>query len=499
MPKGKLTVSQRLTSYANELGDGVLTTDGSVLYCNACNKSVAAETKSHVEQHLQTEKHMQKMQKRKRQKQPVISPAVTPTSSTTDNTRQFHYDLTEALLSSDIPLWKLQNLAFKNFLSKYIPLHDIPNELVLRKKYVPILYQRTIQHIRETIGEKNVYLIVDESTDGMNQHLCNVLIGPLSHDKFIPPMLLDCVVLDSTNSSTISQSINNALMLLWPSSVYYDRVFLLLTDAAPYMIKAGAGLSVLYPKMIYITCLLNAIHRVAEVVRFSYAEVDDLFVTVKQLFSKAPSRRRAFLDLTSLNTLPPSPSSGRWGTWIEAACFFQEHYAKVKRFVMELDENTPTIQRAKSALRKPNIAADLAAICTHFKPLVDAIAQLEEQGLRLTNAVDIVTSLNHSLEYGGRITASASQKMSYVLSKNPGWSRIMSLARVLSGVSTELPCNISPNVTNCFNFAPITSFGTERSFSEFKYFFRSNGNLFTQEHLMQHMVVLFNNKRFSPN
>jgi len=50
-------------------------------------------------------------------------------------------------------------------------------------------------------------------------------------------------------------------------------VLLFISDAAPYMIKAAKALQLLYPQMIHVTCLVHALHRVAEEVRGSYPEV----------------------------------------------------------------------------------------------------------------------------------------------------------------------------------------------------------------------------------
>ena len=40
-----------------------------------------------------------------------------------------------------------------------------------------------------------------------------------------------------------------------------------MTDATSYMIIAGKGLGILYPKMIHITCLAHALHRISEEIK----------------------------------------------------------------------------------------------------------------------------------------------------------------------------------------------------------------------------------------
>ena len=78
--------------------------------------------------------------------------------------------------------------------------------------------------------------------------------------------------------------------ILWPHGVKYDNVLLLLTDAAPYMIKAGEELSVSYPKMIHVTCVAHAQHRVIETIRMLYPNVDKLIANARKVFVKSPSR-----------------------------------------------------------------------------------------------------------------------------------------------------------------------------------------------------------------
>ena len=111
-------------------------------------------------------------------------------------------------------------------------------------------------------------------------------------------------------------------MILWQSHLHYDRVCLIISDAAPYMIKAASGLSDLFLNLIHGTCAVHGVNHVAELMRSSYEDVNNLIAFMKQIFLKAPSRRKAFLDALSI-PLPPSPVITRWGTWIQAACYMR--------------------------------------------------------------------------------------------------------------------------------------------------------------------------------
>lgn len=61
----------------------------------------------------------------------------------------------------------------------------------------------------------------------------------------------------------------------------------MITDASPYMVKAANSLKALYSKMIHVTCLAHAHHRVAEKIRGSFKKVDELISNVKKSIFKS--------------------------------------------------------------------------------------------------------------------------------------------------------------------------------------------------------------------
>lgn len=110
-----------------------------------------------------------------------------------------------------------------------------------------------------------------------------------------------------------------------------DHKFLLLvTDSAAYMLKAGEALSTFYTNMVHLTCFAHALHRVAEEIRLQYPDVNSVISTVKKVFLKAPSRVLLFRDMLPNVPLPPQPVLTRWGTWIQAALYYAQHFNEVK-------------------------------------------------------------------------------------------------------------------------------------------------------------------------
>lgn len=74
----------------------------------------------------------------------------------------------------------------------------------------------------------------------------------------------------------------------------YGNLLLAVTDAAPAMKSAMKSLCVIFPKMIHITCLAHAMHRLAETIRFQFKNVNRLISSMKAVFLKSPARIRYF-------------------------------------------------------------------------------------------------------------------------------------------------------------------------------------------------------------
>lgn len=63
-------------------------------------------------------------------------------------------------------------------------------------------------------------------------------------------------------------------------------MLLVVTDAAPYMLRTMKDLKILYPRMIHITCLAHGLHRIAEFIRSEFNDVNELISNIKKIFRK---------------------------------------------------------------------------------------------------------------------------------------------------------------------------------------------------------------------
>ncbi|KAJ4435681.1 hypothetical protein ANN_18297 [Periplaneta americana] len=174
--------------------------------------AVSSTQKFLVQQHITTSKHQANKQLNSKQRQLFL------TQPTTSNVRsEFNIDLCRSLISADIPLYKLKNKVFREFLEKYTQ-HTIPDESTLRKTYAPSIYDETIQKIRDEIKDSSIWVSIDETPDKEGRLVGNVVIGLLS-EQYSERILLHCDVLEKCNNKTIVKLFNEAMGIL-------EKVFL---------------------------------------------------------------------------------------------------------------------------------------------------------------------------------------------------------------------------------------------------------------------------------
>lgn len=165
-----------LNGYVREYGD-VFKTDGSVLFCNFCEKNVNADTRSQVSQHIATSKHIKSASLKKLPTQQLLN-LQNVTNSQGSAVSPFFKDICHAFVAADIPLNKLQNPVLKQTLEKYTKL-PIPHESTVRKNYLPKVYQETISKIRQHIGDSCIWVSMDESTDSSGRYVVNIIVSAL--------------------------------------------------------------------------------------------------------------------------------------------------------------------------------------------------------------------------------------------------------------------------------------------------------------------------------
>lgn len=492
MGKEKATTGVRLRKFVQEFGASTFSTDGQVLLCRPCGKTIAAERKSQVQQHLKTSLHNAAVQRSTMKTQSLLSTDGSMLTQSKGKESQFFMDLCNVCLAADIPFHKLNNPHLRQFLSKYTK-ENVPSESCLRKNYLPICYEDTLQRIRTAIEGKKIWVCIDESRDAAFRSVGNVIIGTLEENSVSASFLLNCEELPSTNHTTIAQLFENSMKLLWPDHVKYNDVLLLLSDAAPYMIKAAKGLQTLYPKMLHLTCLAHGLHRVCEEARSAFKNVDMLIANVKKVFLKSPARINLFHELEPELPLPPQPVITRWGTWVEAVKYYSSNFERIHHILKQLDPSeAASIAVAAEAFDSANVKVDLIHLSATIGFIPEYISQLESNKLPLVDAMSIVEHVHKELSSEkSLIQKQFLKKLETVLQKNPGYEKMKKICQILNGTVNETNVDL-PYLAQeilCFKYAPLTSAEVERSFSRYNSIFRENRQNFTMENLRMFVVV----------
>jgi hypothetical protein len=104
--------------------------------------------------------------------------------------------------------------------------------------------------------------------------VANFLVGIFKLNHPTRSFFLTSTVLEKTNHSTVAQFVNDGLKLLRSLGGNDEKVLLMLSDAAPSMVKTGQSLAVFYTNLIHVTCVAHVFNRIAERVREMYPDIN---------------------------------------------------------------------------------------------------------------------------------------------------------------------------------------------------------------------------------
>ncbi len=139
------------------------------------------------------------------------------------------------------------------------------------------LYKLSQTKIKKKISEGPIFLMFDETTDCVGRYILNILIGKCSEIKRSQPLLVKSVEITKTNSKNVNFQIIQLLNILYNNvTSKYTNIKLLLSDRAPYALKAGTLLKDVIPGLKHVTCLCHALHNLAESIRASAKTVNKI-------------------------------------------------------------------------------------------------------------------------------------------------------------------------------------------------------------------------------
>lgn len=469
MPK----VKENLVSRAKKLvGDckyfDVKTAANNVtIFCKQCESAFKVDEvhlSSQFNSHLKSAKH----QSQKKSLQPSISSAMAESNASQAKNDTYILKLTTAFLEAGIPLWKLNHRSIRQF---FLKEHNeiLPSTFTIYKQ-IDGIYAKTMQKIKDSIGVSPIYLIVDETTDACRRYALNVLVGKLDGAPS-KPMLLTTIYLDKTNNTTVQQGVHKACATLYGAEIPFEKVWLLVTDQAPYMLKAGRGLKGIFPNLKHVTCLVHGLNRVCEVIKERNEGVNRLIASMKAVLLKSPVRRQLFSDHCGLR-FPPDVIEIRWNSWLNAAFYYAENFSAIKTFVQALDEDgSQSVAKAKEIIDDDTLERALYSV-HKYTFLTEAITQLEKRGMTVEEQIGITSAVKCKL------SGTALDKFERVISRNPDinfFERMPVEQKIIS------------------RYAPLTSVDVERSFSIYKYILSDQRHSLTESNLAMLNVIQFNN------
>ncbi|XP_003740992.2 uncharacterized protein LOC100904551 [Galendromus occidentalis] len=385
----------KLESYVKDFGSDIISTDGVVLLCRVCEKEIRVDKKFQVTQHLNGLQHKSAEQR------------------------------------------KLELNSTEKFLRNYCK-QPVPSSATLRRGYLKSIYESKVDFIRTSVADEPIWISMDETTDSMGRFVAHTIVGTLE-TSLSKSFLLNAECLEKTNSTTISQAFMNSLSLLWPDGVRHAKVLLFVTDGAAYMRKAGSVLQVLFSKMLHLTCAAHAVHRIAEEIRSKFPDVDELISNGKKIFLKSAARVTVFREIATGVPLPPQPILTRWGTWLNAAKYYAEHFVPFSNVVHALDANdAASIREALDLLKRPAVKEDLAFLRAFFDCVPRAIEKSETTGAPLTESINVFETLLEELrKTPGDIGECVRKKCAAIVARNCGYGVLKKVSNVLRGDNTQ--------------------------------------------------------------
>ena len=256
----------------------------------------------------------------------------------------------------------------------------MPSETTCRQTALQ-LSKDELKRIQNAVHDKQFFLIVDESTLSGMQYL-NILVGSLETPRV--SYLYDCQPLKSAfNSNIIAQSVDDAVENL---TINRSIFWLLLSDAAKYMIVAGITLKSLYPKLFHVTCVANLLHSCAMKIKSHFEDVDQLIAKVKAVTIKNNTKQTKF----NVIGYPPQPVPTRWISWLNAALYCAKNLPELKAIMESFVGCGILVTQVKVSLQKSGLDGQLLKV----KDLVKLIEQMESAKYAIKETVQAIQELN---------------------------------------------------------------------------------------------------------
>ena len=373
--------------------------------------------------------------------------------------------MVRAFLESDIPLYKLRQPSLQNLFSKFeLPFisHSSAHNMVSS-----ISKEKTDQ-IEKLLKDKQIFVIIDETQINSCRYI-NVLFGNLltpNKSYLVKTFHTE----NSVNAEVIVRFLDDALKSY---NIQRENFLLLITDAARYMVAGGKTLSILYPSMTHITCLLHLLHNVCLKIRAHYPNIDDLIATTKASIVKNKTRSNMFNEIGQ----PPDVILTRWGTWLKGVLYYHHNFNQVKRIINGYSDGGLLVSRNKEAVNNPLMEGNLSECVKNYMGLVSLIERFEEKEFTIGKGVEVLQELDLGNDPVGL--------KDYITKRLKG-NQILTIVNS----STDVP-KFTMKTRILLLECQCTSIDVERSFSMLRRMLRSERN-FDKKNVNNYMICYFN-------
>ncbi len=266
-------------------------------------------------------------------------------------------------------------------------------------------------------------------------------------------------------------------------TIFLQKIILLLSDVAPYALKARRTLKGFIPAMKHVTCICHALHDLSETERDNFPNVDKIVVFFKKSLIKNKEKKSLFIKTTGL-ILPNFPIITRWGTWLRFVKWTFENYLK---FIEKLIENFPTVtnNEIKNLFDSKEFEIDIGFIYS-FKFISTSIQKLKGEYLSVEQQMKVLAYFEIQLKdkevYFTEFKA--------ILERNPD----ISFFREFNTLRSQ-------EYEKYYSFVPLTTLKIERSFSHYRDVLNEKKTRLTMKNLEMHFLftIMLLNKHFLHN
>ncbi|CAG9773513.1 unnamed protein product [Ceutorhynchus assimilis] len=97
--------------------------------------------------------------------------------------------------------------------------------------------------------------------------------------------------------------------------------------------------------------------------------------------------------------LPPEPVLTRWGTWLDAALYYADHYENFENVIFELPETAnKAIKDCQTVLNQNELINNLSYMKANFSFVSTTIKSLEKQGMTLDSSIKMIDDFEKAID-----------------------------------------------------------------------------------------------------